>query len=341
MKTRYLLFFIYSLILFSCQKEESEIIDDTKNPKPTSIIANSPLASLIARTAQNPTALDNVIDNSSCFSVQLPVTVIVNGINIVVESQTDYQTVQNAIDAFSTDDDIVNFVYPITLKFQNFSTQVVNNSNALDTIIDNCGEDDGLDEIDCIAINYPISVNIYDANNQIANVLVIQNNTQLFSFITSLSTGIIGSIVYPISVTDSNGQSEIVNSNTELELFIENSVGDCDDSGSGLPVYLYGDYHISYFYDDGDETSDYSTYTFTFFAANIEVTQNGNVVSNGTWYKYINGGKDWISLNFDNTNLQELVDDEWQVIESTSTQTKLKHVSGGNGGTDYLYFTKN
>nr|WP_315147929.1 hypothetical protein [uncultured Flavobacterium sp.] len=36
----------------------------------------------------------------------------------------------------------------------------------------------------------------------------------------------------------------------------------------------------------------------------------------------------------------ELTDD-WEIIERTSTVIKLKDVSGGNGGTDYLTFTKN
>ena len=38
--------------------------------------------------------------------------------------------------------------------------------------------------------------------------------------------------------------------------------------------------------------------------------------------------------------LDELEDD-WEVIEYSSTQIRLKDVSGGNGGTDYLYLSKN
>ena len=33
--------------------------------------------------------------------------------------------------------------------------------------------------------------------------------------------------------------------------------------------------------------------------------------------------------------------DDYKIIEYSATVIKLKHVSGGNGGTDYLTFTKN
>jgi len=33
--------------------------------------------------------------------------------------------------------------------------------------------------------------------------------------------------------------------------------------------------------------------------------------------------------------------DDWEIIEKSTTVIKLKDVSGGNGGIDYLTFTKN
>ena len=37
---------------------------------------------------------------------------------------------------------------------------------------------------------------------------------------------------------------------------------------------------------------------------------------------------------------EELTDD-WEITEKSATVIKLRDVSGGNGGTDYLTFTKN
>ena len=114
MKTlKYLLMSFMTIAFISCQNEDALIIQDTTQ----NLTGASPLTSLISRVSQNATAKDNILDNSSCFNVQLPVIVIVNAKQITVANQNDYHTVQDALDAFSSDDDIVNFVYPITIQY--------------------------------------------------------------------------------------------------------------------------------------------------------------------------------------------------------------------------------
>jgi len=229
---RYIIFGFIFFSLGSCQKEEETIIQDETQ----SFASNSPIADLLSRTSQNPTAVDNILDNSSCFSVQLPVTVIINGQQIIVSNQADYQTVQDAIDAFATDDDLVNFVYPITIIYQNFQTQVLQDVYDLDDALDDCGEDDNFNEIDCISLVYPIVINVYDSNNQLANTVTITSNSNLFNFIDNLGDNIYASISYPISAVDSNGQTVVISSNNELENFIEDAINDCDDDNSGFLI---------------------------------------------------------------------------------------------------------
>ncbi|WNM18962.1 hypothetical protein [Flavobacterium capsici] len=341
----------YSTILISfmlisiigCQKEEETIIqDDTQT-----FTSSSTLSGLLLRTSQFPTAFDNVLDNSSCFSVQLPVTVIVNNQQILVSNQSDYQLVQNAINQFSNDDDIVNFVYPITIVYQNFQTQVLQNSNDLDDVLDECDEDDGFDEIDCININYPIVINIYDSNNQIANTITITSNSMLFNFLSNTNSSTLLAVVFPISVTNSNGQNVVINNNSELENFIEDSISDCDDDSNGgsnnttlTEIFTSGTWYISYFFDDVDETNYFNGYNFTFNSngTSLAVKNSNNI--NGTWNIYNDSGTEKIVLSFDGSLLDE-IEDDWRIIEYTPTLVKLKHVSGGNGGTDYLTFTKN
>lgn len=334
---------LLSLILFSCQTEENEIIQDTTN----NLTVASPLKGLLARVSQNPTSQDNILDNSSCFNVVLPVTVIVNGQQIVVSSQAQYQDVQDAIDAFTNDDDIVNFVYPITIQFQNFSTQVLQNSDALDDILDDCGEDDGFDEIDCISFNFPIVINVYNANNQLAETITIQNNTDLFNFLENLEDNEFVAINFPISLVNSNGQTVVINSNNQLEDVIEDSIDDCDDSSGGTGgtatltnTITNGTWYVSYYFDDVDETSNYNGYNFTFNTNGTSIAIKNATSINGTWSNYIDSGEEKLELAFDGLILDDLEDD-WKLVEFSSNVIKLKDVSGGNGGTDYLYFTKN
>jgi hypothetical protein len=344
MKKYYKILISFMLIsIIGCQKEEETIIqDDTQT-----FTSSSALSGLLLRTSQFPTAFDNVLDSSSCFSVQLPVTVIVNNQQIVVSNQLDYQLVQNAINQFSNDDDIVNFVYPITIVYQNFQTQILQNSNDLDDVLDECDEDDGFDEIDCININYPIVLNIYDSNNQVANTITITSNSMLFNFLSNTNSSTLLAVVFPISVTNSNGQNVVINNNAELENFIEDSISDCDDDSNGgsnnttlTQIFTSGTWYISYFFDDVDETNYFNGYNFTFNSNGSSLAiKNSNTIS-GTWNIYNDSGAEKIELSFDGLLLDE-IEEDWRIIEYTPTLIKLKHVSGGNGGIDYLTFTKN
>lgn len=341
---KYFILFVILTFSVSCQKEEEEIQDDSQNPAPANLVSGTPLVNLLARTSQSPTSIDNVLDNSSCFSVQLPVAITVNSQNVTISSQSDYQTVQNIKNASSMDNDIVYFTYPITIKFQDFTTKVINSLSELNNEINNC-DDDGFDEIDCIAINYPVSINIYNTDNQIANTIVLQNNSQFFNFIDNLSSTVIAAIVYPISVTDSNGNNVVISNNSQLETLIDDSIDDCNTgSGGSSPsfssILTSGTWRITYFYDDGDETSSFAGYNFTFNANWTSIAIKNATSINGTWTTYIDSGNTKLDLSFNGDTLDE-IEDDWRVTEYSSTEIRLKDVSGGNGGTDYLYFTKN
>ena len=95
-----------------------------------------------------------------------------------------------------------------------------------------------------------------------------------------------------------------------------------------------------YFFDDLDETSNFSGYNFTFNSnGNVSVITNSDTFS-GLWDAYVDDNEDTLELSFSALQLEELEDD-WEIIEYTQTQIRLKDVSGGNGETDYLTFTKN
>ena len=342
MKTiKYLLMSFTAILFISCQNEETLIIQDTTQ----NLSVLSPLASLISRVSQNATSQDNVLDNSGCFNIQLPVNVIVNGKQITVSNQNDYLTVQAALDAFSSDDDLVNFVYPITIQYQNWNTQLIANSDQLEDIIDNCDEDDGFDEIDCIHINYPIKINIYNANSQIANTIAIQNDTDLYNFLENIESNVIVSINYPVSITDSNGQEVLIASNSNFEDTIEANIEDCDiNSGAvGNPNFISvltdGKWHVSYFFNEIDKTSIYDEYNFNFNSNGTAAAVNGTNTVGGTWSTFVNSESDIFLLKFDDSKLDEL-NDNWKIIEYSTTKIRLKNESGGSGETTYLYFTK-
>ncbi|MCZ8198209.1 MAG: hypothetical protein O9267_11440 [Flavobacterium sp.] len=109
-----------------------------------------------------------------------------------------------------------------------------------------------------------------------------------------------------------------------------------------------GTWRITFYYDtDQEETTNFNGYNFTFGASNALTASNGTNNYTGTWsVTDINSNDDSISdldfnITFSSPSQFEELTDDWEIIEKSTTVIKLKDVSGGNGGTDYLTFTKN
>ncbi|MBK9103796.1 MAG: hypothetical protein IPL92_04335 [Saprospiraceae bacterium] len=108
-----------------------------------------------------------------------------------------------------------------------------------------------------------------------------------------------------------------------------------------------GDWKITSYIDSGkDETSHFSGYFFTFNSNGTISATNGSVTNAGTWSLTDSNSNDdtpgvvdftiLFNLGNDFDNLSE----DWQILSQTSKKIELKHVSGGNGGTDFLTFEK-
>ncbi len=108
-----------------------------------------------------------------------------------------------------------------------------------------------------------------------------------------------------------------------------------------------GGWRITSYIDSGkDETSHYNGYTFTFQTNGTLTATNGSITNSGTWNIGDNNSSDdsVTSLHFNivfnaGTDFEKLTED-WNFISQSSNRIELIHVSGGNGGTDYLTFEK-
>ena len=361
LKSALFLVMVSIFTMTSCQNDDNQIINESANLKNT-----SPLTGLLSRVAQDSTSIDNVIDSTSCFSVNLPVTVIVNNQQVTVSDATDYAVVQNILNEFSDDDDQVSFVFPISITFANYSTVAVNSNEQLDDIIDDCGEDeDDADEIDCLNINYPINITYYDAGTQTPSTITITSDAALYNFFDDFDDDDYATINYPIAVTDSNGNQVEINNNSELEAAIEAADALCDDnddnnddddddidddddddddnspiSAEFITSLQSGTWRVTYFFDDSDETTNYLGYNFTFNQNGSILVANANATFSGQWDAYVDDNEATLEMDFSASQLEELSDD-WEIIEFSATKIRLKDVSGGNGETDYLTFEKN
>lgn len=342
MKTvlHYFLLIISFGLFFSCQEEESNIVQDTTQ----NLYVYSPVSKLVERVSQNNTSVDNVMDGTSVFRVKLPVSITLNSVNLTISSEADYVTVKNLKEVSSSDDDIVYYNYPIVVSLRNYAETTVSSFDQLSTIIT---QNEDLKDISCITFQFPISINEYDTSNQIANTVTFMSNSQVINYLFNLQSTVYYSFVFPISMEDSSNQPVVLNSNAELETFIESSIDDCDD-GSTTPinfnsVITTGTWYVSYFYEegDGDETSDFAGNVFTFYSNGTTKTVKAATTINGTWVTFTDSGFNYLELVYDGSDPISEIEEDWKIIEFTETLIRLKHESGGGGGTDYLNFTRN
>lgn len=121
-----------------------------------------------------------------------------------------------------------------------------------------------------------------------------------------------------------------------------------NNPSSIINIVNNGTWRITYYYDtDQEETNNFNGYNFTFGANNILTASNGATINTGTWtITDSNSNDDSLSdldfnISFGNPAQFVEISDDWEIMEKSNTVIKLKDVSGGNGGIDYLTFTKN
>jgi hypothetical protein len=103
-----------------------------------------------------------------------------------------------------------------------------------------------------------------------------------------------------------------------------------------------GTWRITSYVDNGnDETSDFSSFTFTFSSGGTLNVVGGAITASGTWATGIDDSKNKLVLFFASPALLAEISEDWEIISHSSAQVNLRHISGGSGETDLLVFQKN
>ncbi|MDC0006992.1 hypothetical protein OAE07_03380 [Winogradskyella sp.] len=226
-RTYILSFFLTVLLFTSCRTEETEFIE---TPEDEVLVANSSIAELMQRTAANDGSINNIIDKANCFDIVFPYVVMANSEQVVVNSITDFKTVECVFDASDADIDNLDIEFPITIIQGDFSEIEVTNLNQLNNFIANCnGENVNDTDIECLDFLYPIEASTFNANSEILETVTIERDNQLYNFITAINTSDIVTFNFPITTIDANGIETSITNFIALETAILNADNSCDE----------------------------------------------------------------------------------------------------------------
>lgn len=334
----FLLIPFFALLLFtSCQEEEVSI---TSPEDSEALTANSELTSLMFSTSIMDGSADNIIDNASCLSVELPVTVVVNGLEIIIDSEEDFNVIETIFKEFEDDEDDLEIIFPITIILSDHEEIVIENREALEALIAECkGDNEEDDDIECIDFQYPISFSIFDTDFQIINVVTIESDRELYRFLKRVKNAeVIASLNFPITLEYADGNTIEVNNNEELATTIkeakdlcdeddDNDYGDDDFTKERLDEYLKICPWVVYEFKryNQDNTSEYKEYALNFKEDGVVVmrARGGNVLT-GTWSTRVTNMGALLKLEFENPVDFNL---EWIVYDIEYGKIKLYQTS--------------
>jgi hypothetical protein len=331
MKTRIkhiILFAFFILLTFTaCQDERMDI----ENPTEQEIfVPNSTLSNLMSRATAHSGISDNILDESDCFSVELPVTIIVSDVTIIIETEDDLEQLQDLFDDFNGDEDFLDFIFPITIIFNDYSELVIENQEQLENFINECSDED---VIECVDFVYPISFSVFNSQFNIIDTVTIENDEALYIFLDELEDNenvLIVSLNYPVALEYANGDTIEVNTNEELAEAIEAAGDDCEEEDECIEEEVALNlvecpWEVFLYTNDDLENLD-GPYNFTF-------TENGSVIIEGvfadpyttTWeFTETDNG---LELNIASFYYYEQQFGNWLVVECDDDDLKFEHLT--------------
>lgn len=221
---RVLAIFLVASGLFnlSCRQEEYAF---EGTPPNQSIRAGARITDLLQDVALNDGSNDNILDGASCFTLELPLTVVIDGEEIVVDDASDYTYIEILLE--SAVDSAPTLVFPLTIIEPDYTSRIVNTDQELQDLANNCGLED--EDIECVDLEYPV---VFSSFNSISEKLVTDNITDdkmLYEFINNIEATDLVEISFPLNMVLTDGTIFSITDLEMMEETIDSFKDGCDE----------------------------------------------------------------------------------------------------------------
>lgn len=344
------LIFFNLMILNGCQQEVVEIIEP---PQDQVITPHSEVANLVERTSLKDGSVDNVLDHASCTSLVLPVTVRIEDQEIIVNSVDDLKMIEDLLR--EEEDHEVELIYPVTVVLSDYTEVKVYDEHELEDLGNDCQVSGDDDDIECVDFQYPVTLYIYEKDNELSNVITVNSDHDLYELFESFDDDKICSFEFPVTMVLAGGEEVVIQNNDELESVLKDAVDECDEEDDHYEHHSSEDDHggvnntdlsavlseglwvvAEYHHGDADETENYNGYHMDFVSDGNVIVSNGTGELEGTWSVITDNGTSYLVFDFDDSVPFSEFNEDWEILEYNQEKFDLKNVSGGDGSIDRL-----
>ena len=215
---KYLLYVCMIMTLLACQKESLTVVEATEEE---SFLKDRELTTMVTSMVAHDGSFDDVVDDSSCFSIDFPYTCYYNGWPYEVNSVEDLAPFSNA--------DYLMPEFPVNVTFANYTQATVNSVQEFDLLKQLCADGEVYGEaITCIDFLYPIRVALYNTETSDFETIVFDHDKQTFLSIEDFDINTVANIQYPIEMVINNKDIVTIDSNAFLKTAILNMIPFCE-----------------------------------------------------------------------------------------------------------------
>ena len=331
---------LVTLLVMSCQQE---VFETFSAPEEDVFTDTDPVADLLSKTTQKDGSFDNILDQSSCYTVVLPVNIQVDGVDMTISSRDDIEALEKLYQ--SNPDIVIELIFPVEVEGPDYNITQVNSESELASLASGCQEGGLDDDIECIDLAYPLTLSVYNTLTQQSQVITINSDTEMYIFLEQLEDEELVAFEFPLELITSDGSLIVVNNNEELEEWIDEAIDDCDEDDdfdydddeddddndetpdpAFIEILTTGSWNIGYFYyDETDLTNLYTGYTFTFSPDGSLIAEKDGTTFPGLWSVEQDDGSQELEIDFEDSDLLEELDEEWELKAYDQNTIRLEY----------------
>lgn len=327
------IFFLSFLGLTSCQDE----IDNENGQNPNTNSANSETANNLERSSMYDGSFDDFLDGMSCSSILLPVTATINNTEITIVSESQYNLVLNILGEFTNDEDSIEFQFPLSVKLSNYTEVQIANQTEYDALMNACeqAEQNAEDAINCLDIDFPITILTYNLNIEQTGSVVIESEKQLYTYMNNFGNDEKFAINYPITATLNGDTIVEITSDIDLKAQITECLAtdelkeEAEEKANTLESILVdGAFKVESFVTAGvDTANDYANYSIDFandLTCLAKHTVNATIDDVQGTYAVTSELEVFLNLTFSGNATFELLNNTWEVTSYSESSISLQ-----------------